>query len=87
MYFQDDPLSSVPPMTGICGMDFNEFNAHLEEMGFTRHRMWGSHGARGWDWYDDSQNKSFVVEVYTRGEANYPAHLITHDCIKNIIIK
>ena len=42
VYFQDEPLNSAPPMTEICDMDFDEFNTHLESMGFARQRNVGT---------------------------------------------
>lgn len=70
-YFQPVPISSSPPMMGICDPDFDEVARRLQRIGFIRHTASYLHGERGWDWFEHP-DKKMVIEVYTRGESSKP---------------
>jgi len=72
-----------PPMTDICQVDFDQFTAALEEMGFTRQRYYGEHGRFIKDWFERGNMR---VEVYPRGEANEPIEKISRYCVQMVLI-
>lgn len=89
LYFQDVPLNSSPPMTRICNPDFERFTSSLEKSGFSRDKYYGLHGSLGWDSFSDNRTsgRKLTIEVYPLGEADEPADLIGHLCIKRIVIQ
>lgn len=80
--FDSAPGTSLP-MTDICQIDFDQFTAALEEMGFTRQRYYGEHGRFINDWFERGNMR---VEVYPRGEADDPIDKISHKCVEMVLI-
>ncbi|GGA16686.1 hypothetical protein [Dyella nitratireducens] len=81
--FNKNAPGASPPMTDICQIDFDQFKAELESMGFTSEPYYGEHGAL--------INLSFTrpklyIEVYPEGEANEPVEKINHRCVKMVLI-
>lgn len=73
-----------PPMTDICQVDFDQFTAALEAMGFKRQRHFGEHGRSINDWFERG---SMRVEVYPEGEFVWtPEKGGGRACVKMVLI-
>ena len=80
----DSVPGTDPPMTDICQVDFDQFTAALEEMGFTRQRYYGEHGRYIKDWFD---NATMRIEVYPRGERVWtPEKDSGRACVQMVLI-
>lgn len=75
--FSPDPLNSTPPMTDICQLDFDQFKAALQAMGFTARSVYDSppHAPPGQDslphgrrMYDSFDRPGMRVQVYPERE-------------------
>ncbi len=96
--FSPDPSDSSAPMTSICQLDFDEFTAALEAMGFTREPVYDSppqpmlgqprlrHGRLMYDTFASSSQPGLGVEVYSRGEANEPIEKTRHACVEQVVV-
>ena len=88
-------LDTSTPMTDICQIDFEQFSAELQKMGFSRAPYYDSppfalndrdrlpHGRR---MYDVFGRAGMRIQVYPRGQANEPIEKISHLCVKMVLI-
>lgn len=75
---------SSPPMTEICGIDFDTFTKRLESIGFVRQRNMVEDGR----WMSDFFSRPGMrVEVFPRGEADAPQERMEHHCVEWIYIR
>lgn len=73
-----------PPMTEICQVDFDQFTAALEAMGFKRQKHYGEHGRFINDWFERGNMR---VEVYPEGEFVWtPEKGGGRACVKMVLI-
>ncbi|MCT8355807.1 hypothetical protein NLA05_05565 [Xanthomonas citri pv. anacardii] len=73
-----------PPMTEICGIDFDTFTKKLESIGFVRQRNMVEDGR----WMSDFFSRPGIrVEVFPRGEADAPQERVEHHCVEWIYIR
>lgn len=80
----DSAPGTDPPMTDICQVDFDQFTAALEAMGFARQRYYGEHGRYIKDWFD---NANMRIEVYPRGERVWtPEKDSGRACVQMVLI-
>jgi len=90
--FNPYPSSIRPAMTDICHLDFNQFTAQLEAMGYIREShydssppsdMGQSRLPHGRLMYDSFNGPEMYIEVYPAGESTARAD---HDCVKMLFI-
>lgn len=81
---QNEPGATGVPMSDICQLDFDQFTAELEKMGFKRERYYGEHGRFIHDWFDRSGMR---IEVYPDGEFVWtPENGGGRSCVKMVLI-
>lgn len=76
-------LNAAPAATDICQMDFDQFTAQLEKLGFKRTPYYVEHGRH---MNDDFRKGDMRIQVYLEGEANEPIEKISHKCVKMILV-
>ena len=81
--FGPEPSESSPPMTGICGMDVNQFGQRLVKQGMTHETMQGEHGMV---WSERYTRPGLEVDVTPQPEADEPDDVRTHQCVKMVHI-
>ena len=81
--FRPDPPGTYPPLSDICGINFDRFAAELQTMGFSRETYRAEHNRVIHDLF---QRPGLTVTVYTRGEADSPPEKITHACVQMVLI-
>ena len=79
----DSRPNAASAMTNICQMDFEQFSAELEKMGFERTPYYVEHGRH---MNDAFKRDSMRVEVYPQGEASDPLDKINHLCVRMILV-
>ena len=90
------PGKVAPPMTAICGIDFNRFTTELEAMGFIRGSSYDSlppwpgpgprpHEERGAWMYDYFNRPGMGIEVYPEGERAWTQEEGSgRTCVRNV---
>ncbi|MCC8535716.1 hypothetical protein ACDH70_01920 [Xanthomonas axonopodis pv. poinsettiicola] len=82
--FDRNVAGASPPMTEICGLDFDRFTQQFELMGFARERNIVEDGR----WMSDFFTRPGMrVEVFPRGEAAEPQALVAHKCVEWVYIR
>lgn len=94
--FSPNPPDATPPMTDICKVDFDQFKAALQAMGFQGQSIYDSppHALPGQErlphgrWMYDSFNRPGMrVEVYPEWEhAPIPSGDMGRTCVKQVYI-
>lgn len=81
-------FSSLPPgssqeMIEVCQLDFDQFRAALETMGFSATPDYGEHSRHLGYIFD---RPGMRIKVGIRGEADNPLEKIAHDCVEIVTI-
>ena len=72
-------------MTGICGIDYDEFASGLTDAGFTHQTLLGEHGRRLTEEF--RRGAGLHVTIATQGEASAPLEKQSHQCITLIQVR
>ena len=82
--FGPDQPEAVPPMSGICGLDMEQFGRRLVGLGLQHETNYVEHGRALSERYS---RPGLEVEVLSRSEADAPEEKRQHQCVQMVIVR